>query len=144
MTEKIVVAYDGSENAHNAVNFALDVAKAKGATLIVAHVLEWSPYSFLTKTEIEERHMRRKEELERADKAIVSPLLKELQTSGVPVEVLVKYGHIAETLLSIVKESGATQLVIGRTGQSSISTRLFGSVAGTLAQAAPIAVTIVP
>ncbi len=144
MTEKIVVAYDGSENAHNAVNFALDVAKAKGATLVVVHVLEWSPYSFLTKTEIEERHMRRKEELDRADKAIVSPLLQEIQSSGVTVEVMVKYGHISETLLKVVADTGATQLVIGRTGQSSISTRLFGSVAGTLAQAAPVAVTIVP
>ncbi|MEY8882084.1 universal stress protein [Donghicola sp. XS_ASV15] len=144
MTEKIVVAYDGSENAHNAVNFALDVARAKNATLVVVHVLEWSPYSFLTKTEIEERHMRRKEELERADKAIVSPLLQEIQSSGVAVEVMVKYGHISETLLKVVADTGAKQLVIGRTGQSSISTRLFGSVAGTLAQAAPVAVTIVP
>lgn len=144
MTEKIVVAYDGSENAHDAVNFALSIAKAAGADLIVAHVLEWSPYSFLTKTEVEERHKRRKEELERADKAIVSPLLQEIQNSGVNVEVMVKYGHIAETLLAIVKDTGASQLILGRTGQSSLTSRLFGSVAGSLAQVAPVPVTIVP
>lgn len=144
MTEKIVVAYDGSGNAHDAVNFALSIAKAAGADLIVAHVLEWSPYSFLTKSEVEERHKRRKEELERADKAIVSPLLQEIQSSGVNVEVMVKYGHIAETLLAIVKDTGASQLILGRTGQSSLTSRLFGSVAGSLAQVAPVPVTIVP
>lgn len=144
MTDTIVVAYDGSETARKAVDFALNVAKGQGAGLLVAHVLEWSPYSFLTKSEIEERHARRKEELERADKAIIAPLMAELKDSGVPVEVTVKYGHIAETLIKIVNEIGASQLVIGRIGQSSLTSRLFGSVAGSLAQVAPVPVTIVP
>ena len=38
----------------------------------------------------------------------------------------------------------AAQIVIGRTGHSELASRLFGSVAGTLAQASPVPVTIVP
>jgi len=34
--------------------------------------------------------------------------------------------------------------VVGRMGQSGLTARLFGSVAGTLAQAAPVPCTIVP
>ena len=45
---------------------------------------------------------------------------------------------------AIAKEEGADQIAIGRTGHSSISSRLFGSVAGGLAQIAPVPLTIVP
>lgn len=144
MTEKIVVGYDGSASSKRALAFAADKAKICGATLIVAHVLEWSPYSFLTPTELEERHKRRGQELKRAEEAVIAPALAELDTSGLTVEAEMKYGHIAETLCKIATDHRASQIVIGRQGQSGMSSRLFGSTAGTLAQMAPAAVTIVP
>ena len=144
MAEKIVVGYDGSESAHRALAFAADRARAIGATLVVAHVLEWSPYSFLTPTELEERHKRRTDELLRAETALISPIVAELVQSGVNVETELKYGHIAETLCKIATQHQAVQIVIGRQGQSNMTSRLFGSVAGTLAQVAPAPVTIVP
>ena len=144
MPSKIVVGFDGSESAQRALDFAVKQAKAKGAGLVIAHVLEWSPYSFLTPTELEERHKRRAEELERAETALLNPVVVSLKDSGVEVSTALKYGHIAETLVSVTKDSGASQIVIGRTGHSSLSSRLFGSVAGSLAQAAPVPVTIVP
>ncbi|KXF90424.1 universal stress protein [Phaeobacter inhibens] len=144
MASKIVVGYDGSTSARTALNFALDVAKAQGGSIVVAHVLEWSPYSFLSAAELAERHKRRTEELERAETALIRPLLKDLETSGVDVTATVKYGNIAEVLVSIAKSEGANHVVIGRTGHSALSSRLFGSVAGSLAQAAPVPVTIVP
>ncbi|MFV1442245.1 universal stress protein [Phaeobacter sp. JH20_36] len=144
MASKIVVGYDGSTSARSALNFALGVAKAQGGSIVVAHVLEWSPYSFLSAAELAERHKRRTEELERAETALIQPLLKDLETSGVEVTATVKYGNIAEVLVSIAKSEGANHVVIGRTGHSALSSRLFGSVAGSLAQAAPVPVTIVP
>ncbi|ATG38758.1 universal stress protein [Phaeobacter piscinae] len=144
MASKIVVGYDGSTSARTALNFALDVAKAQGGSIVVAHVLEWSPYSFLSASELAERHKRRTEELERAETALIQPLLKDLETSGVDVTATVKYGNIAEVLVSIAKSEGANHIVIGRTGHSALSSRLFGSVAGSLAQAAPVPITIVP
>ena len=45
------------------MEFAVARAKAQNASLTVAHVLEWSPYTFLTPEEIEERHARRTDEL---------------------------------------------------------------------------------
>ncbi len=144
MSQKIVVGYDGSGSADAALGFAAAIARAQGGTLIVAHVLEWSPYSFLTPDELEERHMRRKEELERAEKAMLTPVVERLRGEGLEVVTELKYGHIAETLIKIAKAHGADQIVIGRTGHSDLSARLFGSVAGTLAQAAPVPVTIVP
>lgn len=141
---KIVLGYDDSESAKDALDFAVALAKSSGSELVIAHVLEWSPYSFLTPDELAERHKRRKEELERAETALLAPVVANLETSGIKVSTVIRYGHIAETLVKIIEEAGASQLVIGRTGHSPMSSRLFGSVAGTLAQVAPVPVTIVP
>lgn len=144
MSRKIVVGYDGSEGAKSALTFAVELAKLQGGTVVIAHILEWSPYSFLTPTELEERHKRRTEELARAESAVLAPVLKLLEGAGVEVTTVLKYGHIAETICAIAQDEKASQIVVGRTGHSALSSRLFGSVAGSLAQAAPVAVTIVP
>jgi nucleotide-binding universal stress UspA family protein len=144
VSRKIILGFDDSESAKSALAFAASLAKNEGAELVVAHVLEWSPYSFLTPEELEERHKRRKEELDRAEKAVVGPVVDELKKQGVNASMVLRYGHISETLCDIIKEHGASQIVIGRNGHSSLSSRLFGSVAGGLAQVAPVPVTIVP
>ncbi|SIS62694.1 universal stress protein [Paracoccus saliphilus] len=144
MSRKIVVGFDGSEASHRALEFATGRAKAQGDSIVVAHVLEWSPYSFLTPEELEARHKRRKEELARAEKSILKPVVDKVSAVGVDISAVLKYGHIADTLCKIAKDEGAAQIVIGRMGQSGLTSRIFGSVAGTLAQASPVPVTIVP
>jgi nucleotide-binding universal stress UspA family protein len=144
MSGVFLVGYDDSSPARRALDFALDRAKKQGGSIVVAHVLEWSPYTFLTPQELEERHARRSEELARAEKAILSPLAEKLKDSGVKVEMVMKYGHIAEKLCDIAKEVGATQMIVGRDGNSGLVARVFGSVAGSLVQIAPVPCTIVP
>ncbi|MFZ5964408.1 universal stress protein [Thalassococcus sp. BH17M4-6] len=144
MSGKFVVGFDDSSPARRALDFALDKAKKTGGTIIVAHVMEWSPYSFLTPEELEERHKRRKEEIKRAETAVMGAVTEKLQKSGVTFETVIKYGHIAEKLCDIAKEHGATQMVVGRDGNSALVSRVFGSVAGTLVQIAPVPCTIVP
>ena len=144
MSTKYVVGFDGSPASQRAVDFACGLAKENGATIVLAHVLEWSPYSFLTPEELEERHKRRGEELARAEEAVIAPIKAKLSSSGLSVESVIKYGHIADTLGAIAKETGSSQIFVGRDGSSAISARVFGSVAGSLAQSAPVACTIVP
>lgn len=144
MKHNIVVGYDGSDSAKAALDFAVELAKSTQGSVIVAHVLEWSPYSFLTPTELEERHKRRTEELARAEQAVLTPALESLKDSGVNISTALEYGHIAETLGKIAKEKDANQIVIGRNGEPGLSTRIFGSVANKLAQASPVPVTVVP
>lgn len=144
MSRKIVVGFDGSPASQRALDFAITRAKAQGDSIVIAHVLEWSPYSFLTPEELAERHKRRKNELERAEKAILAPMVARVEEQGVVVTTALKYGHIAETLVKIAKTEDAALIMIGRMGHSGLSSRIFGSVAGTLAQVAPVPVTIVP
>jgi len=144
MTEIYLVAVDGSSASHRALTYAADRAKAADAKVILAYVLEWSPYSFLTQEELAERHARRKQEVARAETTILGPMQTALAEHELSAENVVRYGHVAETLCDIAKEFHATQIVVGRMGHSGLTARLFGSVAGSLAQVAPVPCTIVP
>lgn len=144
MSKKFVVGYDGSEASHRALEFAIERAGLQKASVVVAHVLEWSPYSFLTPEELADRHKRRSEELDRAEKAIIAPVLKELEKSGVKVTSVMRYGQIADTLCDIATAEGADQIFVGRNGVGGIAARVFGSVAGSLSQISPVPCTIVP
>lgn len=144
MPIKLVVGYDGSSAADDAIEFAVSQAKLCNATLLIVHVLEWSPYTFLTPQEIEERHARRAEELKRAQEALVDPLVEKIKATHGDVESVIRYGNIVDTLMKVTEETGASQIFLGRTGHSSFSLRVFGSVAGSLAQHSTVPVTIVP
>ena len=144
MTTHFVVGYDGSVAGRRAIDFAIESAKNNNKSVLVAHILEWSPYSFLTPEELEERHKRRNEEVERARQAVIAPIIEAVSNAGVEVDSVIKYGHVADTLCAVAKEYGAEQIFVGRTGQSGIASRIFGSVAGSLVQVAHIPCTIVP
>lgn len=144
MSDVYLIAFDGSASSHRALSQASKLAHSSGASLLLAHVLEWSPYSFLGADELAERHKRREEEVGRAEKIILKPIKEQLESDGFSVETTVRYGHVAETLSDIAKEESVVQLFVGRTGDSAIQARIFGSVPGTLAQIAPVPCTIVP
>lgn len=144
MPGKILVAVDGSDAGARALAFAHARAKSEGWSLMLVHVLEWSPYTFLTKAELEERHARRKQELARAEAAIITPLATQFAGQGVEIETAIRYGHVTEIICDVATEIGAKEIVTGRTGNSGVMSRVFGSVAGTLAQIAPVPCTIVP
>ena len=108
MPARYVVACDGSPASGRALKFAIKHAKANGGSVVLAHVLEWSPYSFLTPEEIEERHQRRHEELDRARKALIDPLIEAVADEGIKAESVIRYGHVAETLADIAEKEGAS------------------------------------
>lgn len=144
MPDAFLVGVDGSESSHRAAKFAAGRATAGNARLVVAHVIEWSPYTFNTPEENEMRHKRREEEIERARTQVLDPLVAELRVGGLAVEGVVRHGHAAEVLTALAKEFGVTQTFIGRVGHSRIAALLFGSVAGSLVQISPVPVTVVP
>jgi nucleotide-binding universal stress UspA family protein len=139
----MLVGVDGSDASRRAADFATLRAKASGARLVVAYVIEWSPYTFNTPEENEQRHKRREVEIARAE-VHLAPLLSELRAAGLEVEGVVRHGHAAEALSALAVEYGAAQIFIGRRGVSKIAALLFGSVAGSLVQVSPVPVTVVP
>jgi nucleotide-binding universal stress UspA family protein len=71
----MLVGINGSEGAQRAAEFALDRAKASGSRLVVAFVVEWSFYQFLTPEELEARPKQYKMEIERAETMVLDPLV---------------------------------------------------------------------
>jgi nucleotide-binding universal stress UspA family protein len=144
MTQALLVGTDCSECGNRAVDHAAKWAKSTGQRLYVVYVVQWSPFSFNTPQENAERHKRREEELERAHLSIIDPIVEKLCSEGIDAEGVIRHGHPAETINALAVELGATNIIIGRTGQSPIKTKLFGSAASTLVQIANKPVTVVP
>jgi nucleotide-binding universal stress UspA family protein len=144
MTDTILIGIDGSKASENAVSFAASQAKSGNSRLVVCYVVEWSPYTFNTPEENEQRHMRRKEEIKNAKERVLNPILKSIESEGVKALGVVRHGQVADVLLQLSKEQDAGQIVVGRIGHSGIKSLLFGSVATKLMQLAHIPVTIVP
>lgn len=143
MTDTYIVGFDGTAQSRRAVDYAAARAEQSGASVCLVLVIEWSPYGFHTPEELAERHKRREEELDRA-RATVEPVVDELKKAGVDATCEVRHGNAADLLCQISKEMDATQIIIGRTGDSELAQRLLGGLVITLAQVAPVPVTIVP
>lgn len=144
MTDTLLVGIDGSEGGRRAAEFAAARAKGINGRLVVVYVIEWSPYTFNTPEENEQRHKRREEEIERAQSRVLDPVVASLKSTGIEVEGVVKHGHAAQVLSELAEERGAAEIIIGRRGHSKIGAMLFGTVAGKLVQISPVPVTVVP
>lgn len=144
MGGNFVVAVDGSPGSERALEAAIDLAKLTDVGLTLAHVIEWSPFSFHTPQELAERHKRREEELDRAQTAILAPAEATVKAAGLTCDLVVKHGNPAEALLGIAQGVNAKHIFIGRKGRSSVGALLFGSVAASLIQISTIPVTFVP
>ncbi len=135
-----VVGYDGTDQ--HPVDFAVDRAAKENARLLIVHVLEWSPYTFLTTQELAERHKAREQEQARADEAVMKPILEKVRRAGATADGVVRYGHVADSLCSVAKENSAAMVIVGRS--STLSERMFGSTASGVAQCATVPAVIVP
>lgn len=144
MSQKILVALDGSEGGKRALNVAAEYAKITQSDLVLTYVIDWTPYSFHTPEELEQRHQRRESEIQRANDSVLLPEVPALESAGLKVELVVRHGKIAETLLDLIAEYDIGQVFIGRLGESRMHTMIFGSVTAALIQTASVPVTVVP
>ncbi|MEO1109014.1 MAG: universal stress protein [Pseudomonadota bacterium] len=144
MTNKIVIGLDGTETGERALTFAKELAKGMGSCeLLVAYVIEWSPYTFQTPEENAQRHKRREEELELATTRIVTPAVDGLKAAGFTAQGVVRHGDVAETLNAITVENNGSQIVVGRSSADGIKKRIFGSSTQNLVMHADVPVTVV-
>lgn len=144
MSETILVGIDGTEENRPAVDYAVNWAKKSKAKIILAYVIKWSPYTFQTAEENERRHKRREEDIQFARERVLDPMLESLKSEGIEITGVVRHGQVVDSLIYIAKKHGATNIVVGRIGESGLKTLIFGSVVAKLIQLTTIPVTIVP
>jgi nucleotide-binding universal stress UspA family protein len=144
MSSVLMVGVDCSECGGRAVEYAAEHARKANARLYVAHIIEWSQFTFSTVEENAERHKRREEEIQRAHSDVIDPVVNRFKSEGLDVQGLVRHGHVADTLHELAMENGVTNIIIGRQGTSLLKAHVFGSVGSRLVQVAECAVTVVP
>lgn len=144
MTVKIVIGLDGTDTGERALKFAKDLAsKISECELIAVYVIEWSPFTFQTAEENEQRHKRREEEIALATTRIVEPAVASLESDGFKATGLVRHGDVAETLNRITGELGGSQIIVGRASSDGFAKRIFGSSTQNLVMHADVPVTVV-
>ena len=144
--KSILVGADRSEGSRRALAFALQRAKVNQWEVTLAHVIQWSPYSFPTLEDNETRPVVMKEAIERAQAEILDPLLSWAREAFPDIEIAteIRHGKPSEVLADLAYAKEHDMIFVGRTGDANLRVAIFGSTANRLAQHAPVPVVVVP
>lgn len=144
MTTRILVGLDGHGSGERALAHAQKQAGLIGdCELLLAYIVEWSPYSFQTAEENAQRHKRREEEISTAMERVIDPALAKLKDAGISARGVVKHGDVADAMNAIAGSEKADQIVVGRSSEGGFAKRIFGSATSNLVMDASVPVTVV-
>ncbi len=141
---EILVGVDSSDQSRRAVEFATLRAGQLDRSVVVVHVIPWSPFSFNTPDENEHRHQRREAEIKAATEQIIDPMAEIVRANGISVDTVVQHGDPVDTLIHIAEERASDHIVLGRTGDSRMRRAIFGSLPSQIVLHSPVPVTVVP
>jgi nucleotide-binding universal stress UspA family protein len=144
--KQILVATDGSEGSDRAVDFAANLAKTCGATLLIINIRGGYglPVALLR-------------QFSNADGAWLGELLTSMSAEvlksardralkiGAPTIVLEsREGKIAQSIIDFAKEKHADAIVVGKQGSGRVADILLGSVPQKLLSLAACVTVVVP
>ena len=140
MFKKIMWATDGSDNAENALGYAVQIAREESAELHVAHVVEK-----YVGTRIAGLTARPDEpELDAKIKAQADHLAAENDIKTVLHMVSGRAAHVASALEETARQAGVDLIVVGTRGHSAAAGLILGSVTQQLLHVASCPVLAVP
>ena len=140
---------DGSESAKKALDFACDLAKDRGARLIILHAQREAGSNLVPKElkhfeKIEHQHLTEADLFAQTSREILHIAEDHARTKGVEeVETLNGIGDPTRMIVDTVKEKQADLIVIGSRGLGDLQGLLLGSVSHKVAHAAPCSCLIV-
>ena len=127
MFSKILLGVDGSDPSKKAAQYAIELAKNCGSTLLLVHVVNLSAFSNVIANprdiakhvydkimEEAQGYLDAKEEL--------------CRQKGVPCEKILQIGHPVDEIIKIAEERGASLIVMGSKGRTGLGGSVFGSV----------------
>lgn len=135
--ERILLATDFSIHADGAAEAARDLAGRLGASIDVVHAIDFpADYLFPLETKLEGK-------IRAAAATRLEALQGSLQEAGVPVEVHLRRGRASEVVSEAAESLDSQLIVMGRRGNSGLTSVLLGSVAERTLRAAPCSVLTV-
>jgi len=138
----ILVPTDFSENAANALNYAIELAKREKASLLLLHVFHLDPKgTHLPLTLIEEDV--KQEEL-KSNVKLKSLCTKVAHAGNVKCEILSKLDLAVDGILATAEEKAVDLIVMGTKGASGLTEVVFGSNTARIVEKAHCPVIAVP
>jgi nucleotide-binding universal stress UspA family protein len=136
--KNILIATDGSEPAHQALEVAIDLATQTGAAL---HVLSVRPPTPVGRAGagapiLEVEHFDGPEH-------IAETAAAHAREAGLEVTPHAAHGDVVDCIAGAATSLGADLLVVGSRGLGSLSGAVLGSVSHALVRQSPVPVTIV-
>ncbi|MDG6223110.1 MAG: universal stress protein [Candidatus Bathyarchaeota archaeon] len=136
--KNILVPIDGSKSSLRALDKAVQIAKKFDGKIMLINVY-WISAFRLTPSQLVDFVVN----IRKAGEEILAEGKKIVQTEGIPVESILKEGHIVEEILKTAKEGNYDLIVMGARGVSKIREILLGSVSYGVLSHSPCPVLIV-
>jgi nucleotide-binding universal stress UspA family protein len=141
MLGPIIVPLDGSTCAAQALEYAVDLAKARGAKINICAVVD--PIAIAGRnmfTPLKEKHMA--DAKIEADRVVAEALAK-ARTANVAADGQVRFGEPWSEIIEQATSTAAATIVMGTHGRSGFRRFFMGSVAQEVLRSAPCPVLIV-
>ena len=139
MYETILLATDASEDSRAAVDHAVTLARASGATLHAVSVVETR--TAYDNAIVEPETVR--ESLRADARDAVEAAREAAERAGVDCETAVEEGPPPDRLLEAAARIGADLVVVGATGRSPFKRLLLGSTSERLLTESPVPVAVI-
>ena len=139
----IVVGLDGSEHSLNAARVAASLAREVGSRLILVTVVR-PPEGWWGIVGSGPPADALGDSLYAAQRDILDRTVEGVDLSGVEYETREEIGEPSAQLIALCETLDASLLVVGRRGAGLLRRMVVGSVAGHVADEAPVPVLVVP
>lgn len=143
-SENYLICLDGSENSARAAQWASDLSVRTDARLTLLHVVTWDSHSWIHAGQLAELPGLHDRLEAQAWSEVLTPMEKQLCDAGRTVESRLVFGRPAESVGRVAKEVGATLIVAGTRGHSTLEGLVVGSTSHRLLHTAPCPVVVVP
>ncbi len=146
MFKSILVAVDGSEIGHRALEEALAVGSAMGTSVHAIHVVQTATYPSLTPNELEPPAIAQQALLDALDREadeILADAEQRAAAAGVPLTAHKRWGHPGAEIMALARELGADLTVVGSHGKGRLGRFFLGSTSSYVVDHAASTVMVV-
>jgi nucleotide-binding universal stress UspA family protein len=136
MSDEILLGYDGSDGAKHALGVAADLAKKLDRKLVLVFAYDVSPVGGETIDLAASIHEH--------GATVLGEGAAQARNEGIEPELVIEHADSAEGLAHAARERGASMIVVGTRGHSTLKGLVLGSVSQKLLHVSEVPVLVVP
>lgn len=139
--KQLLYATDFSDNARQALPFALEIARLSGATLNLMHSIE-EPYDFAPMVQEVKKGVTSK--VEQLLQELVADIENDPKYAGLTVRTRIQTGRTTFAILEDARTLEADLIIMGSRGRSGLQRFFMGSTSAEVIRRSPIPVLAIP